>query len=90
MTLTDGSSYDGEWKDGEFNGKGTCTYADGRLYVGQFKDNEFHGQGIYTRSDKTKLIPVEKKGKFEKGEMVGSFTETKSDGTTRIVVNPEW
>ena len=59
-------------------------------YDGEWKDDKYNGQGTYTRADKTVLTPVEGKGKFEKGKMVGSFTETKPDGTTRTVKDPKF
>ena len=36
----DGDSYEGEWKDGKFHGKGTKTFLNGEKYVGEFKGNE--------------------------------------------------
>ena len=45
MTSADGDIYDGEWKDGNFNGKGKYTYADGIIYEGEWKDDKKDGKG---------------------------------------------
>ena len=37
--------YDGEMKEGRFNGHGTLTTADGDTYEGEFKDGERNGKG---------------------------------------------
>ncbi len=37
-TYSNGSTYTGEWQDGEWHGQGTMTYADGSTYTGEFKD----------------------------------------------------
>jgi hypothetical protein len=43
--------YEGNFKDGNFNGQGKKTYTDGSIYEGNFKDGNFNGQGKYNRSD---------------------------------------
>jgi len=46
LTESDGSTYEGEFKNGEMNGQGTYTYPDGEKKVGEFKDGEiWNGQG---------------------------------------------
>ncbi|MQC24755.1 MAG: hypothetical protein DWG81_02265, partial [Chloroflexi bacterium] len=37
-TVDDGTTYTGEWKDGEPHGKGTWTYPDGTTHTGEWKD----------------------------------------------------
>ena len=37
--------YEGEWKDGEKNGKGRLEFADGSVYDGEFKAGEISGRG---------------------------------------------
>ncbi len=32
--------YEGELKDGKYDGQGTYTWSDGRKYVGEWKDGE--------------------------------------------------
>ena len=39
--------YNGEFKDGEFNGNGVLTEANGSVYTGQFKDDLFSGYGVF-------------------------------------------
>jgi hypothetical protein len=34
---TDGSVYEGEWKDGQHHGQGKAVYPSGNVYVGQWK-----------------------------------------------------
>jgi len=41
--------YEGEWKDGCYNGKGKYSAVSGWQYVGGWKDNLKHGIGTYTR-----------------------------------------
>ena len=48
LTYPTGSTYDGNWKDGEANGHGSVTYPDGATYVGNFKNDKRHGHGILT------------------------------------------
>jgi hypothetical protein len=40
-----GDRYDGEWKDGERHGKGTCAYANGDRYTGKWVDDPWSGVG---------------------------------------------
>ena len=56
MTFPDGSMYEGEFKDGEYNGQGIMTFPDGNKYVGEFKDGKRHGQGTFTFSDGRKYL----------------------------------
>ena len=48
LTCPTGSTYDGNWKDGEANGHGSVTYPDGTTYVGNFEKDKRHGYGIVT------------------------------------------
>lgn len=44
----DGSSYDGDWQDGLFDGEGVFVFAGtGDTYTGGFRAGQFHGQGKY-------------------------------------------
>ena len=51
IVLPDGSKYEGEWKNGNPNGKGTFTYPKLGKYVGELKDGFPHGQGTFTWSN---------------------------------------
>jgi len=42
----DGQVYEGEWRDGKRNGKGTNTWPDGNKYEGDWKDDKVEGKGI--------------------------------------------
>ncbi len=42
-----GDRYEGEWKDGKRDGRGTYYSANGDRYEGQWKDNKQHGRGTY-------------------------------------------
>ena len=48
---TDGSIYDGYWKNDKANGRGRLIHADGDIYDGYWKDDKAHGFGQYTHSD---------------------------------------
>jgi hypothetical protein len=79
-TFEDGSTYVGEFKDGNFDGQGTFTYGKGKYkdhkYVGDWKDGKYHGQGTFTGSDGDEYV-----GEFKDGEFDGQGTGTFSDGT---------
>ena len=63
----DGSTYDGEFKDGKFHGEGKYYFADsGRIYKGIFVNNQISGEGIMIHPDK----------EFYKGQ----FTDGKKEG----------
>ena len=76
MTLPDGTKYEGEFKDGNFNGQGTYIFPDGTKYIGQFKDGKFSGKGIYNSDD-----GIRYEGEFKDGEFNGQGTYTFPDGT---------
>jgi hypothetical protein len=48
MTYSDGSVFEGEYKDGNANGHGKMTYPDGRVFDGEFKDGKSNGHGKMT------------------------------------------
>jgi hypothetical protein len=45
--ITNGDTYEGEWKNGKVNG--FCTYisSSGDMYQGMYRDNDKHGRGLY-------------------------------------------
>ena len=49
-----GDKYVGEFRNDNFHGQGTYTFADGDKYIGEFKDDNFHGQGIYIFGPRSK------------------------------------
>jgi len=42
---SDGASYEGEWRDGRFHGRGLSISASGVRYEGEWRDHQRHGQG---------------------------------------------
>ncbi len=66
-TYPDGSTYEGEWKDGEYHGQGKFNSDNigkpDNVYVGEFKDGLMDGQGTYTWFDKRKRV-----GEFRRGK----------------------
>ena len=53
--------YEGEYKNGKFEGKGAFTFSDGRRYEGQFKNGDKHGKGTFIFPDGRKYV-----GKWKK------------------------
>jgi hypothetical protein len=39
LNMQDGSSYEGQWKDGRFDGDGVWTWRDGRSFEGRFSED---------------------------------------------------
>ena len=62
-----GSTYSGEWKNGEMNGQGTFTWSNGDKYVGKFKNGENHGQGTFTYNNGRKYVGEWKEHRWWKG-----------------------
>ena len=52
MKYHDGRVYDGEWCDGEYNGKGTYECGE-YVYNGSYRKGKKHGYGIFTRGGYT-------------------------------------
>ena len=50
-TYSDGSWYEGEFKNGKSHGQGYYGWADGSWYKGEFKDGQREGQGHYSWPD---------------------------------------
>merc|ERR1712146_477984 len=46
VTLDDGSTYDGEFKNGKREGHGTRKYSDGREYIGDWENGNMEGVGF--------------------------------------------
>ena len=67
--------YDGEYKDGKFDGQGTYIWSDGDMYEGEWKDGKVHGQGTYTYSSGTKYV-----GEWKDDQRTGQGTMTYYDG----------
>jgi len=64
----DGSTYNGEWANGEVEGQGTYTWASGTKYIGQFKGGVPHGEGELIFKDGTLYKGVLSQGQIGGGE----------------------
>jgi serine/threonine protein kinase len=66
-----GDRFDGEFRNGTFNGCGTVTFADSYIttYVGQFQDGLYQGVGLLTWENGDRYI-----GQFEQGKCQGKGT----------------
>jgi hypothetical protein len=64
LSISGGSLYVGEFKDGLFHGKGTSTNQSGTKYVGEFKGGRFDGQGTLTFKDGADYIGGFRDGVF--------------------------
>jgi hypothetical protein len=51
-TTTDGSTYEGEWKDSMRHGQGKETYSNGNTHEGDWDNGKKHGYGIQTEDGK--------------------------------------
>ena len=53
MKASDGTVYEGEWKNGKTSGQGKMTLSTGDVYEGGFQNGHISGQGTMTYSDST-------------------------------------
>ena len=51
---SDGSKYEGWWRDNKANGRGRLIHADGDVFEGEWKDDKAHGYGVYSHLDGAK------------------------------------
>ncbi len=70
-----GDIYEGEFRNGTFNGQGIYTHTDGSKYVGGQKDGKKHGQGSATYANGNKYV-----GEYKDDKMHGHGTGTFSNG----------
>lgn len=45
MLYSNGDRYEGDWLDGNKDGKGTYTYVNGNKYNGEWKEDAVNGKG---------------------------------------------
>jgi hypothetical protein len=48
LISTDGSLFEGNWKNNKANGRGRIIESNGSIFEGEFLDNKKHGTGVYT------------------------------------------
>ena len=77
FTYDDGSTYEGEFKDGKVHGHGTYVWPDGTTYTGDFVDGLPEGTGTTTWPDGGTYT-----GDFVNGRLEGTGTHTLTSGTT--------
>lgn len=73
---TDGSKYEGYWRNDQANGKGRLIHADGDVYEGDWQDDKAHGKGCYTHYDGAKYD-----GDWVEDRQHGYGVESWPDGT---------
>ena len=79
-TYPSGESYFGNWKNGEFHGKGILTSPlDGCIFEGIFKKNKANGHGKVI-FDSGEIFD----GEFKDGQFTGHGTYTSPDGEKYI------
>jgi hypothetical protein len=72
---SNGSVYEGQFKDGIQNGVGANKWSNGDVYKGQYKDGYINGTGTFKWSNGTVYV-----GKWKDSEMNGQGTYTNSNG----------
>eukprot|EP00984_Skeletonema_dohrnii_P022530 scaffold11656_cov85-Skeletonema_dohrnii-CCMP3373.AAC.1 len=77
MTYANHDIYDGEWKDGGRDGKGTMKYHNGDVHEGEFRKNKMHGKGTYEYADGDVLKSI---GEWKEGKKCG-LAIVKSEAT---------
>ena len=75
LIYSDGSKFEGEFKDGEKHGQGKYISPNGSKYEGEYKDSKYHGQGKFTSPDGSSY-----EGQWKDGKYHGQGTYTFSDG----------
>ena len=73
-----GDKYEGYWKNGLRNGKGTYSYANGSKYVGNTVDNKRNGYGVFTWANGDKY-----EGNWKDGMKDGEGKYIFADGTVK-------
>jgi hypothetical protein len=90
MTYADGSKYEGEFNDGNINGKGIMTYADQSKYEGEWNNNRRVGKGTmtYANANGDKYVGEWKNGMYNgRGELIvyhGPDYFINNDGSPKV------
>jgi hypothetical protein len=48
VNFQDGSTYEGEWRDGKMHGRGIYSWRNGHVFEGDWRNGKMHGRGIQT------------------------------------------
>jgi antitoxin component YwqK of YwqJK toxin-antitoxin module len=48
---SDGDKYEGDWKNGKFEGKGKYYYSNGSTFEGKYKLGKKHGEGVFIKKN---------------------------------------
>jgi len=62
--VSKGDEYNGDFREGTFEGKGTYRWADGRVYVGEWRQGKRNGRGIETLPSGAEYSGDFKDGKY--------------------------
>ncbi|MEM9259171.1 MAG: caspase family protein [Bacteroidota bacterium] len=71
MRMPDGTTYDGDFRKGKFNGFGVLKYRNGAIYVGNWRNSLQEGKGRMTEADGLSYF-----GMFHQGKRHGEGTVT--------------
>ena len=63
--FANGSCYQGQFANSEFEGEGTYITANGAVYVGHFHEGLRHGYGIYRTASGRQVVGVWNRNKLE-------------------------
>ena len=72
MTYAKQDIYDGDWKAGRKDGKGTTKYHNGDVYTGEFSKGKMHGKGTFEYTDGDILKSI---GEWKEGKKCGLFED---------------
>ena len=74
ITMSDGFSYTGSWRDGNIDGEGVATYPNGDVYEGSFTNGRRSGAGRMTYAS-----GAVEEGDWQSGRLVEDTEEAASE-----------
>ena len=83
--FSDGTEYDGEWKDGKKHGQGILICYDGAMFAGEWKKGRPNGQGTETRPNGQKY-----EGEWKNGKRFNGTKYNKFGGEIGMFENGKW
>jgi hypothetical protein len=76
----DGEQYEGMWKNGKKDGRGTLRFPNGALYEGRFRDDQIDGQGtlhisqpVPDAAEASWMIPLDYKVDLTRAHLQAGF-----------------